>query len=238
MSKKQSVPARQQYRKKKENKFIDMPKDQLIKVCVIAGIVILAIVLFFVLRDKYDGHLDVVDSLPVTQSDNWVVANTGTTAAPRYYKIGEMGEVEGYTREYDASSRMQMMTGADETLGVTSAYVMAANGEYSTLAENVRTNLSSYMTGAVLGDMDESDVNAHPARGFFCQYSYPESNPETGEQTGQTNYTSGYYVYLKAGRGQSILCYVGSSSNDESAMANEETLKAQAIKIAQSVAVD
>ncbi|MDO4547033.1 MAG: hypothetical protein Q4D04_02945 [Clostridia bacterium] len=238
MAKKNSVPARQHIRKKKENKFIDMPKDQFIKVCIITVVVIAAIVAFFVIRDRFDGHLDVVDSLPVMESDNWIVANTGTTDSPRYYKIGEIGEVEGYTREYNASSRMQTMTCSDESVGISTAYVMAANGEFGTLAENVRQNLTAYMTGAVIGDMDESPVGTNEARGFSCLYSYPLTDSETGEATGETNYTNGYYIYMRAGRGQSILCYTSSSTTDESELASEEVLKAEALKLASAIVVE
>lgn len=238
MAKKQAVPSRQQYHKKKENKFIDMPKDQLIKVCVIAAIVILAIVLFFVLRDKYDGHLEVVDSIPVTESDNWIVANTGNSTAPRYYKIGEIGEIEGYTREYDASGRTQDLTPSDAALGITNAYVMAANGEYDVLADNVRKNLPQYIAGAVVGEADTSDINGHAARNFPYSYSYPETDAETGAETGLTNYSRGQYVYIKAGRGQSVLIHLGGTSTDEAALPAEDTLKNEAAKIANAVSID
>ena len=90
MAKKNSVPKKQHKHVTRKKQFIEMPKEKFIKICVIVAAVIIAIVLFFVLRSAMDGHLDVVDGSVVTGGDNWLITNSQTTTNPRYFKLAEL----------------------------------------------------------------------------------------------------------------------------------------------------
>lgn len=250
MGKKKGVPNRQQAKVKRENKFIDMPKDKLIKICVIVGLVIVAIVLFFVLRRAYDGHLPVQEGVVVTEADNWIVANTESAGSPRYFKLGTAGEVEGYTRSRDETLVSDANTAPftykpeDETSAIDSATVMVGGGAYDTLAANVHANYGTYMTGAQVGEMDESDVGGTPARSFAISYSYenPAAEGAQGEDGAQTQastvYVRGHYIYLRAGHDRSVIVSVSSQAGEEATLASEELLKTEALKIAAQVTID
>ena len=140
MAKKKSVPNRQQAHVKHENKFITMPKEKFIKICVIVGVVILAVVLFFVLRRAYDGHLPVEDGVVVTQGDNWLVVNTESPNA-RYFRLGELGEVDGYTLESsayssDANLLSYTYTPTDEASSLDNISVASLAASYTQYAQS------------------------------------------------------------------------------------------------------
>ena len=174
MAKKKSVPNRQQAHVKHENKFITMPKEKFIKICVIVGVVILAIVLFFVLRRAYDGHLPVEDGVVVTQGDNWLVVNTEFPNA-RYFRLGELGEVDGYTLESsayssDANLLSYTYTPTDEASSLDNISVASLAASYTQYAQSFHNNLLLYYGDLTVSDLEDLEANGVAAQGFSYEY--------------------------------------------------------------------
>ncbi len=174
MAKKKSVPNRQQAHVKHENKFITMPKEKFIKICVIVGVVILAVVLFFVLRRAYDGHLPVEDGVVVTQGDNWLVVNTESPNA-RYFRLGELGEVDGYTLESsayssDANLLSYTYTPTDEASSLDNISVASLAASYTQYAQSFHNNLLLYYGDLTVSDLEDLEANGVAAQGFSYEY--------------------------------------------------------------------
>lgn len=174
MAKKKSVPNRQQAHVKHENKFITMPKEKFIKICIIVGVVILAIVLFFVLRRAYDGHLPVEDGVVVTQGDNWLVVNTESPNA-RYFRLGELGEVDGYTLESsayssDANLLSYTYTPTDEASSLDNISVASLAASYTQYAQSFHNNLLLYYGDLTVSDLEDLQSNGVAAQGFSYEY--------------------------------------------------------------------
>ncbi|HIS01824.1 MAG TPA: hypothetical protein IAA74_09535 [Candidatus Excrementavichristensenella intestinipullorum] len=192
MAKKKSVPNRQQAHVKHENKFITMPKEKFIKICVIVGVVILAVVLFFVLRRAYDGHLPVEDGVVVTQGDNWLVVNTESPNA-RYFRLGELGEVDGYTLESsayssDANLLSYTYTPTDEASSLDNISVASLAASYTQYAQSFHNNLLLYYGDLTVSDLEDLEANGVAAQGF--SYEYIPAVEETATEETATEETA------------------------------------------------
>ena len=88
------------YRKQASKKPF-LSKKEIVILCVIAAAVLIG---FIVLLNYDDGALKLADGALVTEGDNWLIVN-GTYGRnnARYFKVGEAGEIEGYTRAAQAS---------------------------------------------------------------------------------------------------------------------------------------
>ena len=84
------------YRKQAAKKPYLSKRDIAILCVLIVAVAIGAILLF-----RYDdGALKVKDGAVVTEGDNWLIVNgSNTRGGQRYYKLGEVGELEGYERK-------------------------------------------------------------------------------------------------------------------------------------------
>lgn len=94
------------YRKSAPKKQYISKKELTITIAVIAAVA-LAFALFILLYD--DGALQLADGKVQVEGENSLIVNTGTGYEPRYFKIGQLTEIEGYTL---ASAPM----GADENV--------------------------------------------------------------------------------------------------------------------------
>ena len=79
---------------KKEKPFLT--KKEIYALIAICAVIIIGFVAFLCYDD---GALKLEDGMPVGVENNWVVGNGGTASAPRYFKIGEAGEIEGFTTQ-------------------------------------------------------------------------------------------------------------------------------------------
>ncbi len=74
-----------------------LSKRDIVLLCVLVAAV--AVGAFFLFRYD-DGALKVKDGAVVTDGDNWLIVNgSNIRGGARYYKLGEVGELAGYTRE-------------------------------------------------------------------------------------------------------------------------------------------
>lgn len=79
-----------------------LSKKDIAIVCVIAAL--LAVGAFFLFRYD-DGALKVQDGAVVADGDNWLIADgSNVRGRARYFKVGEIGEIDGYSREKGAVS--------------------------------------------------------------------------------------------------------------------------------------
>lgn len=98
MAKKAKTSARSKGYRKTEKKRPFLTKKEIIYLVIIVAAIALALILGFLLYD--DGSLDVVDGVVQTENlDSSLIVNAGSKDEPKYFKIGEVGELEGYTRE-------------------------------------------------------------------------------------------------------------------------------------------
>ena len=84
------------YRKQAAKKPYLSKRDIAILCVLIVAVAIGAILLF-----RYDdGALKLKDGTVVTEGDNWLIVDgSNARGRSRYFKLGEMGEIEGYSRE-------------------------------------------------------------------------------------------------------------------------------------------
>ena len=97
-----------------------LTRKETIMLCVIVAVLIIA---FTVLLRYDDGALKLNTGVVVTEGDNWLIVNGNARGRnARYFKIGEAGDIDGYTREsqnglYGANTPEYIYTPDDETSG-------------------------------------------------------------------------------------------------------------------------
>ena len=103
MAKKAKTSARSKGYRKVEQKKPFLSKKELIWLAAIVAAVVLAVVMFNVFYD--DGSLKVVDGKAIALNpENSILINAGKGESPKYFKMGEVGQIEGFTREWVANS--------------------------------------------------------------------------------------------------------------------------------------
>lgn len=144
-----------------------LSKKEIILLIVIVVVIIAGIVLFNLFYD--DGSLDVVDGVAQTQGENSLIVNAGTGNAPRYFKVGQLSDVEGYALEAE-------MTGADENVN---HFIYRPEGESS--IDQITVEATSYKadqlasptlaayastTDGVCSEMGEVEADGHKVQYF------------------------------------------------------------------------
>ena len=103
MAKKAKTSARSKGYRKTVQKKPFLTKKEIIALVAIVAAIALAILLFNLLYD--DGSLDVVDGVVQTENfDNSVIVQDHIGDETKYFKVAEVGEIEGYTREREENS--------------------------------------------------------------------------------------------------------------------------------------
>ena len=132
MAKKAKTSARSKGYRKTVQKKPFLTKKEIIALVAIVAAIALAILLFNLLYD--DGSLDVVDGVVQTENfDNSVIAQDHIGDETKYFKVAEIGEIEGYTREReensaDANRATFVYTPEDETSPID--YIRISSGSY------------------------------------------------------------------------------------------------------------
>ena len=98
MAKKAKTSARSKGYRKTEKKKPFLTKKEIIALVAIVAAIAVALILGSLLYD--DGSLDLVDGEIQTENlESSLIVNTGSAEEPKYFKVGEVGDVAGYTRE-------------------------------------------------------------------------------------------------------------------------------------------
>ena len=119
MAKKAKTSARSKGYRKTVQKKPFLTRKEIIALVAIVAVIALAILLFNLLYD--DGSLDMVDGVVQTENfENSVIAQARIGDETKYFKVAEIGEIEGYTREReensaDANRATFVFTPEDET---------------------------------------------------------------------------------------------------------------------------
>ena len=87
-------------------------------IAILCGIVaVLAVAAFFLFRYD-DGALKVKDGAVVTEGDNWLIVDgSNVRGRARYFKLGEIGEIDGKIRELSRAERDNLLVQTAEALG-------------------------------------------------------------------------------------------------------------------------
>ena len=167
-------------------------------------IVAIGVGAFFLFRYD-DGALKVQDGAVVTDGDNWLIANgSNARGGARYYKLGEIGELDGYARETrplaDANLTEYVFTSEDapvDTVVVTTSHAGAeamakyAAGTFADIkncevgevqsAELGGQAVSYFFYGIGEAEPDEAEAEAAPAEEAEAEVSEEASPAEEAE---------------------------------------------------------
>ena len=176
------------YRKQAAKKPYLSKRDIAILCVLIVAVAIGAILLF-----RYDdGALKLKDGAVVTEGDNWLIVNgSNVRGRARYFKLGEMGEIEGYTREAhgiitDANVPEYAFTPVDEAAGITSITATASHSGAEALAKFGTESLAA-IEGTSVGDTVEADINGHAVQYYIytSEYAVAEEVEEATEEAAE-----------------------------------------------------
>ena len=176
------------YRKQAAKKPYLSKRDIAILCVLIVAVAIGAILLF-----RYDdGALKLKDGAVVTEGDNWLIVNgSNVRGRARYFKLGEMGEIEGYTREAhgivtDANVPEYAFTPVDEAAGITSITATASHSGAEALAKFGTESLAA-IEGTSVGDTVEADINGHAVQYYIytSEYAVAEEAEEATEEAAE-----------------------------------------------------
>ena len=142
------------YRKGTGKKPYLTKRDIIILCVIIAAIIVGAILLF----SYDDGALKTNNGSIVDLGDNWVVVNGASSGGHRYYKLAEVGEIEGYTRgslpTSDANVTVFTYTPDDEASPVDSITVSGSANTAEYYAANISRSTDVEMKTASAGDVE------------------------------------------------------------------------------------
>lgn len=126
------------YRKSAPKKAY-LTKKELTITIIVAAVVIVALALFIGLYD--DGALKVTDGAVQVSGENNLIVNAGTGYKPRYYKLGQLSGIDGYT----------LSTSPLDSSGIVNEFVYTPDGESPIDSISVRTyslDADTYATAA------------------------------------------------------------------------------------------
>ena len=189
MAKKAKTSARSKGYRKTVQKKPFLTKKEIIALVVIVAVIALAVILFNLLYD--DGSLDVVDGVVQTENlENSLIATDVVGDETKYFKVGEAGEVAGYTRERventaDANLATFDYYPEDETSPISYLHVGAGGGTPDALMQTV--TLSYTMSGVPIDAQGETEIDGRAIQYMITsgEYAIEEEAAET-EETAQT----------------------------------------------------
>ena len=193
------------YRKPIEKKPYLSKRDITI-LCILLAVLAVAAILLFTYDD---GALKVKDGVIVDRGENWLVVN-GSTNGRRYYKLAELGAMDGYTleptvSEYDENIVTYTYTPVEEG-PVTSITVSGVPAKPERAAEYYH----SLFTG-----LDATDVTSGVDGSAFTVQSSPAD--ENAEQT-TGKFQKAWHSYFSAAHDSSIGIVIQASADTEEAL--------------------
>lgn len=161
-----------------------LSKKEIITAAVIAAVVILAFVLINVFYS--DGSLKVVDGVAKVSSEHSLVVNDGTGRAPRYFEVGQLADVEGYTLTAesitgDVNVNRYSYTPA-EASAIDCASLVAYSMDSKLLGESTYASYTS-STNTTCSEMTDEEINGHDVRWFTFRIVPAEAAEPTIEPT-------------------------------------------------------
>jgi hypothetical protein len=114
----------------------------------------------------------------VQAESNWIVANTGSTDKPKYFKLGSVSEVDGYTlkTDYLVDENVPTFQYTPETAGaIDNVTILAAKGQAQEMAGKVAASYGSYLQNAVASEVTQVTLGGRTGWAFSCDYEDPVS---------------------------------------------------------------
>lgn len=203
------------YRKTVEKKPY-VTKKELIITGVIAAVIILVVVLFNIFYD--DGSLPMVDGSVVTEGQNSLVATTGYSTDTKYFKLGQLSDVEGYTLSSEAAVSDDNLTEYTYTPDAESAIddiiVNAYTYDYELLGETTRLTIAASEQGVCDESMTSAKINGHDVNYFvYTQTRTPAEDEESAETV--SPYMQSLSAYINVAKDRCIVVHVRNTADSE-----------------------
>lgn len=155
-----------------------LSKKEIGILCVIAAL--LAVGAFFLFRYD-DGALKVKDGVVAVDGDNWLIANgSNVRGRARYFKLGEIGEIEGYSRETsaqaaDANVPEYVFKPAQTDGGNTTVTVTCGHGSAEAMAKYARSMLDGVEV-TTAGEIQSAEMAGQAIRYYSYATDYTALN--------------------------------------------------------------
>ncbi len=140
---------------------------------------------FFLFRYD-DGALKVKDGAVVTEGDNWLIVDgSNVRGRARYFKLGEIGEIDGITREKsallsDANLPEYIFSAPDAADGVSEIRVACTHSSAADMAKYTNTTLAS-IDGNEAGEVQTADIAGHTVH-YYTVGSQPVAADEPADE--------------------------------------------------------
>lgn len=155
-----------------------LSKRDIVLLCVLVAAV--AVGAFFLFRYD-DGALKVQDGKVVADGDNWLIVNgAGTRGGTRYFKLGEMGEIDGYAREAtslstDANIPQYVFTPEAEDAAIDTISITSSHNEAAPLAK-YGVSMLAELKGNEVGELQSAELSGRDTQYFFYTTSPVETD--------------------------------------------------------------
>ena len=185
MAKKAKTSARSKGYRKTVQKKPFLTKKEIIALVAIVAVIALAILLFNLLYD--DGSLDVVDGVVQTENfDNSVIVQDHIGDETKYFKVAEVGELEGYTREREENSANANLatfvyTPEDETSPID--YIRISSGSYPPDELIARSVYNYAMNGRPIDTQGSLELDGRDVAYLISTAEYIVADETTDETT-------------------------------------------------------
>ena len=219
-------------------------------VCVIVAA--LAVAAFFLFRYD-DGALKVKDGAVVTDGDNWLIANgSNVRGGARYYRLGEIGEIDGYSRQKgalssDANLPEYTFTPAGEDKGDVSLTVSCGHGSAEAMAKYTHS-LMENTPSITAGEVQSGQLGGVDARwySYDTDLTDAEATPEDANDTadaaqadaGENRYSRAIAGYIDASHDCCVIFRAVSRGETQAECLDLEALQGMVEKAVGAVTLD
>ena len=198
-----------------------LSKRDIVLLCVLVAAI--AVAAFFLFHYD-DGALKVQNGAVVADGDNWLIVNgSNTRGGARYYKLGEMGDLEGYAREAkslvtDANIPEYSFTPEAEDTGVSGITVTSSHSTADVLSKYAVSMLSE-TENIDIGEIQTGELGGRTVTYFT--YTAEPTEAEEGEEAKFSRVMSGY---IDATHDSCVAIHVESRADAAESCLGEEAL--------------
>lgn len=160
-----------------------LSKREIAVLCV--AVAAIAVATFFLFRYD-DGALKVQDGAVVAKGDNWLIVNgSNARGRARYFKLGEVGEIDGYTREastatLDGNVPQYVFTAEAEDAQVQSLTVTGSHSSAQALVKYASQMISS-MDYNEAGEPQTAELNGRTVEYYIYTTAYAAEDAEAAD---------------------------------------------------------
>ena len=234
------------YRKTIEKKPY-LSKRDIILLCALLAVVAVGAIMLF---SYDDGALKVKDGRIADAGDNWVVVNGASRGGHRYFKLGEVGDMEGYTREAEPVTGDENLTVYHYTpesvdAGVKSVTISGAAAKPQRVAEYYRSLVTNLDVSEVekdkVGDVEYTYFTYKAAPGEDTgDAEAPEEDAADAEaaEAAEAGYEQAIHAYFDAPKDYSVGIGVQVQVDSEEGYLSDDDLKAIVAQAWQAVTLE